>query len=640
MKTIAVTARVGATARGMVANLLMVWVVCWASLPATIHSALGAPTAATVTPAPRSVLWVLSIGVSRYQQTDFNLKYAAIDAQTVAAALGLQAGGPLYSEARTLVLTDAEVTRETILDSMERFLGQAGPNDVAVIFVAGHGVQDRATGSYYFLPSSATSQNHVTAGVRMSDFDEMVRIVRHNVRGVVLMLDTCHAGALKVAAPNLAAMEDPAARLSASEGFFLLAASKPGEESQERAELGHGAFSYALLEGLQGAADANNDRNVSVTELFGYVAREVASLTGGAQNPYYKVEGTDLRLVAAKSGITPLTPRPGVAVPLPTTAVVPLTPVPNTVAVMDFRNVRTDPDHEWVGSALRAAFNTELSKVRELNVYAPELIDRTMKLRGTDELAAAQQLGIDRLVAGSFNVVGEAIRIDARIVYASSGLQEGSDSVQGNLSDFLDLQKQLVFSVLRRMHVSLSPEEGSSIERKTNTDVNAYRLLLETEEVVENPTPHSRKRPTPPAKHKKTGPRSGWEEPWYRHVLSFASVAYAAEINPATEGEVRKLIEDYRQALERKDLDRLAQLYVSFPTRRRESLRQYFENARQFAVEVADLTMMPHGDDIVVSYTRRDHFIDGESGKPVNLEVRLTRVVVRQGGTWKIAGKP
>jgi TolB-like protein/ketosteroid isomerase-like protein len=614
--------------------------IYWVSIPCAALPASGTPRlGASITPAA-PVLWVLAIGVSRYHQSEFNLQFASADAEAVAGALQRQAGGPLYATARTLVLSDDEVSRESILDSMERFLGQAGPNDVAVIFVAGHGVQDRATGSYYFLPSPATGQNHVTAGVRMSDFDEMLRVVRHNVRGVVLMLDTCHSGALKVAAPNLSAMEDPAARLTASEGFFLLAASKPGEESQELSELGHGAFSYALLEGLQGAADADHDRYVSVTELFGYVAREVAALSGGTQNPYYKVEGTDLRLVSVKSGIAALTPLPSRPMAPPSLAVVPLTPVPNTVAVMDFRNVRLDPEHDWVGGALRAAFNTELSKVRELNVYAPELIDRTMKLRGADQLSAAQQLGIDRLVTGSFSVVGEAIRVDARIVYAATGLQEGSDSAQGNLSDFLDLQKQLVFSVLRRMHVSLSPEEGRSIERKTNTDVNAYRLLLETEEVVDEVVPPRRKRPSPRAKRPRVEPRSGWESPWYRQVMGFASVAYAADIESQTDAEVRQLLDDYRMALEHKDLTRLATLYVSFPARRRETLRQYFESAGDLNVEVVDLKIAPHGDDVVVSYTRRDHFVDHDSDKPVNLEVRLTRVVVRHGGTWKIAGKP
>jgi uncharacterized caspase-like protein len=64
------------------------------------------------------------------------------------------------------------------------------------------------------------------------------------------------------------------------EGFFLLAASKPGEDSKERAELGHGAFTSALLAGLHGAADNDGDGLLPLSELFGYVAREVPRLTG------------------------------------------------------------------------------------------------------------------------------------------------------------------------------------------------------------------------------------------------------------------------------------------------------------------------------------------------------------------------
>src|SRR5207245_11793686 len=92
--------------------------------------------------------------------------------------------------------------------------------------------------------------------------------------------------------------------------------------------------------------------------------------------------------------------------------------ISNTIGVVEFHNVRADPEHDWVGVALRLAFNTELSKVRALHVYAPELIDRTAKTRGLDQLSTAQQLRIDRLVTGSFSVVGDTILIDARIVDA------------------------------------------------------------------------------------------------------------------------------------------------------------------------------------------------------------------------------
>ena len=87
-----------------------------------------------------SVLWLLSIGVSQYRQPAFNLRFADVDARAVAVALEHQAAGPVYADVKTRVLTNEAVTRESVLDSMERFLGQAGVNDVVVIYVAWHGV--------------------------------------------------------------------------------------------------------------------------------------------------------------------------------------------------------------------------------------------------------------------------------------------------------------------------------------------------------------------------------------------------------------------------------------------------------------------------------------------------------------------
>ena len=41
--------------------------------------------------------------------------------------------------------------------------------------------------------------------------------------------------------------------------------------------------------------------------------------------------------------------------------------------------------------------------------------------------------------------------------------------------------------------------------------------------------------------------------------------------------------------------------------------------------------------DVAVSYTRRDNFVDKETGEPVSLEVRVTKFVVQDNGTWKFA---
>ena len=593
-----------------------------------------AQPAADTPAATGSTLWLLSIGVSRYQDADFDLQFAAADARAIATALEHQGEGPLYTAMKTLVLTDDEATRESILGSMERFLGQAGPQDIVVIFMAGHGVQDLATGSYYFLPYPATPQNLVTAGLRMSDFDEMVRTLRRNVRGVVVMLDTCHAGALRLAARGFVSADDLAARMSVGEGSFLLAATKPGEESKEKPELEHGAFTYAVLEGLQGRADADGDGLVSVSEIFSYVARMVPRLTDDQQHPYHKMEGTDLIFAAVPHDAKPAASMPPVVAIAQPLARPTGESAANTIGVMEFHNLRADPEHDWVGKALRVVFNTELNKVRQLQVYAPELIDRTVKVRGSDQLYTAQQLGIGRLVTGSFQVVGDAIRIDARIVNASTGLQEGSDSVEGSLNDFFDLQKKLVLSMLRRLPVQLSPEEGASIETKTNTNVDAYRLLLQAEGVVEEPKP-SPSSPAPAA-----GPQSCLGKSIWKYAAAWSGAAYAEGADASVAGEVRQVLEEYRRALEQKDLDHMAALYVSFPARQRDALRVYLDNAAGLSVEVVDVTIAPRGDGVAVSYTRRDQFVDKGSSKPQRLEVRLTKILVREDGKWKIAGGP
>jgi len=448
----------------------------------------------------------------------------------------------------------------------------------------------------------------------------------------VVMLDTCHSGALSLAVRGLVSADDLASRLSAGEGFFLLAATKPGEESREKPELRHGVFTYALLEALQGSADGDDDGVVSVSELFGHVARRVPRLTDERQHPYHKMEGTDLIFAAV--------PRDGRPLPTPAPAVV-LTEAParpgaipaaNVIGVMEFNDLRADPQHDWIGKALRVAFNTELSKVRALHVYSPELIDRVARTRGLDNLSIAQQLGIGKFLTGSFHVVGNTIRIDARIIDARTGVQEGSDSVEGDQFSFFDLQKRLVISMLRRLPVALSPEEGKSIEGETNTDVNAYRLLLETEGLVGEAGAVARKTPTP-AHPESPPPGSPPVEP---RTHRWVRAAYAAE--PAREiDEVRSVLETYRGALQQKDLDRLSALYVTFTERQRDALRAYLDNAAGLIVELVDVIVTPHADGVAVSYTRRDRFIDKASGKPQRLEVRLTKILVRDNGQWKMA---
>jgi uncharacterized caspase-like protein len=82
-------------------------------------------------------------------------------------------------------------------------------------------------------------------------------------------------------------------RLTRSKGRAIITASRPSEVSIELPELGHGLFTYYLLEGLRGKGDLNRDGIVSLQELYEYLEQQVTQKSrsvGGNQHPVMKGE--------------------------------------------------------------------------------------------------------------------------------------------------------------------------------------------------------------------------------------------------------------------------------------------------------------------------------------------------------------
>jgi len=257
----------------------------------------------SATSGPKPVFWGLGIGVSRYKSTLVDLKYADDDVLALENFFNTQEGR-LFSEVHFKTLVNEAVSRESVIKNISTHLGQAAPDDVVFIFIAGHGIKHRQSGSYYFLPSDVDIGNVLSRGIRMSDFEEAVTILSQNVGKVILAMDTCHSGALSVGARSGAGGEDLVATLREASGLYVLAAAKSGEESFEdehfklvAEDVGHGVFTYALLKGMSGDANYDGDEYISLHELFQYVSKQVPRLTSGRQHPYYRAEGTDMPLI-------------------------------------------------------------------------------------------------------------------------------------------------------------------------------------------------------------------------------------------------------------------------------------------------------------------------------------------------------
>ena len=228
-------------------------------------------------------LYVLSVGISKYQDPDLRLGLAAKDAQDFGSAWKTYAG-PMYRGVEIKVLTDAEATKGNILDGLEWLQRQTTSKDVAILFFAGHGIND-PSGIFYFLPADADLERLKRTGLAQTDIVSTVATIAGKV---LVFMDACHSGNLMGKTKRRAAVEISAVvnELASAENGAVVFSSATGRQyALENTEWGNGAFTKGLVEGLTGKADYRGTGRITVNMLDLYVSERVKELTKGEQTP-------------------------------------------------------------------------------------------------------------------------------------------------------------------------------------------------------------------------------------------------------------------------------------------------------------------------------------------------------------------
>jgi uncharacterized caspase-like protein len=254
------------------------------SVPATVrikwHNATAArPETFLIKPK----LYILAVGVSQYADSKFNLKLADKDAGDFVKAMMAQKD-LLYRDVIVKLLTNEKATKDDVLDGLDWIRQETTSNDVAMVFFAGHGVNDQ-NNYYYFCPYNVDPSRLLRTGVAFSDIKKTVSAIAGKA---LFFVDSCHSGN----AIGLAARRSPLdinivinELSSAENGVVVFSASTGSESSYEREEWNNGAFTKALVEGLGGAAAIGNTGRITYNMLNVYISERVKELTKGQQHP-------------------------------------------------------------------------------------------------------------------------------------------------------------------------------------------------------------------------------------------------------------------------------------------------------------------------------------------------------------------
>lgn len=236
--------------------------------------------------APAGKTYALIVGISKYAKPELSLRYAQADAQAMAQFLQSPRGGALPAD-QLLLLTDERATTAAIRNGFQDFLKRrAGKTDTVFIFISAHGTVDASGKNASILTYDTDPQDLKSTAFGVDELQSLFTEQLHKVGRVILFVDVGKTFPFSTIRDTT--VNGSVAALGDADGdLFGLVASRPKEASIEGPQFGggHGAFTYFILKGLQGAADANGDGVVSSAELAQYVTAQVPAATGNRQHP-------------------------------------------------------------------------------------------------------------------------------------------------------------------------------------------------------------------------------------------------------------------------------------------------------------------------------------------------------------------
>jgi uncharacterized caspase-like protein len=214
----------------------------------------------------------LVIGIESYADPRLTLGCARADAQAMYDLMVDPRCG-LFEPQNVELLLDRQATTDAVWRALAHLRKRVGEEDTVWIYYAGHAAAQGDT--VYWVTHDADVDDLFATALTRDRIAEVLTALP--ARRVLMLLDCCHAAATAVQKnPVRAALtRDDVFGRFAGRGTIVLAASDGKQKSVELSDQGHGAFTYYLVSGLRGEADADGDGVVTADELWSYLRGKV-----------------------------------------------------------------------------------------------------------------------------------------------------------------------------------------------------------------------------------------------------------------------------------------------------------------------------------------------------------------------------
>lgn len=224
--------------------------------------------------------WAIIIGINDYQRWP-KLRYSVNDANAIEEALISRFG---FKRENVYKLLDGEATRQRIMELLGDQLTDGKKvqrEDRVFFFFAGHGAtrtlgDGRQIG--FIVPADADRSSYYSTSISMSALREACDLIP--AKHMYFVMDSCYSGlALTRGAGAFARDRTYLEEITRRTARQILTAGGADQQVADDGPNGHSVFTWALLQGLQGPADLDQNGVITASELGAYISPVVASFS-------------------------------------------------------------------------------------------------------------------------------------------------------------------------------------------------------------------------------------------------------------------------------------------------------------------------------------------------------------------------
>ncbi len=151
----------------------------------------------------------------------------------------------------------------------------------------------------------------------------------------------------------------------------------------------------------------------------------------------------------------------------------------NSIAVLPFENLSSDPDNAYFATGVHDALLNELAKISDMNVISHASVLRYGDGQ-TPIRQIAAELNVETVMEGTVQYADNQVRITAQLIDPETGAHLWSENYNRNFSGIFAIQTEIALNIAMALEAELLPAEIESIERPPTNSPDAYAAYLKT----------------------------------------------------------------------------------------------------------------------------------------------------------------